>query len=85
MLQSLGDGSPARVAACVDVLNATDVVIVQHEYGIYDGIDGESVLDLMAGIDRADRARRAHGRERPDCRPALGARAGMLRSPTSSS
>ena len=51
VLQHLGDGSPARVAACIEVLNATDVVIVQHEYGIYDGIDGESVLGLMAGID----------------------------------
>ena len=50
VLQDVGDGSPARVAACIKVLNATDVVIVQHEYGIYDGIDGESVLSLMAGL-----------------------------------
>ena len=50
VLQDVGDGSPARVAACIEVLNATDVVIVQHEYGIYDGIDGESVLNLMAGL-----------------------------------
>jgi glycosyltransferase involved in cell wall biosynthesis len=50
VLQHVGDGSPARIAACIDVLNATDVVIVQHEYGIYDGIDGESLLGLMAGV-----------------------------------
>lgn len=50
VLEHVGDGSPTRVAACIDVLNATDVVIVQHEYGIYDGIDGESVLGLMADI-----------------------------------
>jgi polysaccharide biosynthesis protein PslF len=50
VLEHLGDGSPARVAACIDVLNATDVVIVQHEYGIYDGTDGDSVLSVMAGI-----------------------------------
>jgi polysaccharide biosynthesis protein PslF len=50
VVQSLGDGSPARVASCIEVLNATEVVIVQHEYGIYDGADGESVLGLMAGI-----------------------------------
>jgi len=50
VMQHLGDGSPARVAACTEVLNATDVVIVQHEYGIYDGVDGDSVLGLMAGI-----------------------------------
>ena len=29
-------------------LNATDVVIVQHEYGIYDGADGGAVLDVMS-------------------------------------
>lgn len=50
VLEHVGDGSPSRQAACIDVLNGTDVVIVQHEYGIYDGIDGESVLTLMAGI-----------------------------------
>ena len=50
VLQHVGDGSPARLVACIEILNATDVVIVQHEYGIYDGIDGESVLSIMAGI-----------------------------------
>jgi polysaccharide biosynthesis protein PslF len=48
--EHLGDGSPSRVRACIDVLNATEVVIVQHEYGIYDGADGEGVLGLMARI-----------------------------------
>ena len=51
VMSALGDGSPARVAACVDALNATDVVIVQHEYGIYDGTDGDAVLGLMSGIE----------------------------------
>lgn len=50
VMQYLGDGSPARLVACIEALNATDVVIVQHEYGIYDGIDGAAVLGLMAGI-----------------------------------
>lgn len=50
VVQYLGDGSPGRVATCVDALNATDVVIVQHEYGIYDGIDGDAVLGLMSEI-----------------------------------
>jgi len=44
------DGSAAGVAAAIAVLNATDVVIVQHEYGVYDGADGESVLELMDAI-----------------------------------
>jgi len=44
------DGSAAGMAAAIAVLNATDVVIVQHEYGVYDGTDGESVLELMDAI-----------------------------------
>jgi glycosyltransferase involved in cell wall biosynthesis len=35
----------------VGVLNAVDVAIVQHEYGIYDGPDGESLVDLMEQIE----------------------------------
>jgi polysaccharide biosynthesis protein PslF len=47
VVAALGDGSRARRALCVDALNATDVAIVQHEYGIYDGPDGNDVLGLM--------------------------------------
>ncbi len=50
VVASLGDGSSARLDMCIEALNATDVVIVQHEYGIYDGVDGDAVLDLMAGL-----------------------------------
>ena len=37
VLASLDDATPDRVAAAVDVLDRTDVAIVQHEYGIYGG------------------------------------------------
>ena len=47
VVAALGDGSRPRRAMCVDALNATDVAIVQHEYGIYDGPDGDDVLGLM--------------------------------------
>ena len=47
VVAALGDGSRARRALCVDALNSTDVAIVQHEYGIYDGPDGSDVLGLM--------------------------------------
>ncbi len=40
-----------RSDQAIDALNATDIVIVQHEYGVYDGPDGESIIDLMAAID----------------------------------
>jgi glycosyltransferase involved in cell wall biosynthesis len=36
-------------ARTVDVLNAHDAVIFQHEYGIYSGPDGDDVLNLMEG------------------------------------
>ena len=43
-----GDRSGRALAA--DRLNDTDVVVIQHEYGIYGGRDGEEVLDLMAQV-----------------------------------
>lgn len=50
VVASLGDGSVTGGALAVEALNATDVVIVQHEYGIYDGPDGDAVLGLMDAI-----------------------------------
>jgi glycosyltransferase involved in cell wall biosynthesis len=41
---------PARRRALA-VLNAADVVIVQHEFGLYGGRDGAGVLELVAGIE----------------------------------
>ena len=43
-----GDRSGRSLAA--DRLNDTDVVVIQHEYGIYGGRDGEEVLGLMAQV-----------------------------------
>jgi glycosyltransferase involved in cell wall biosynthesis len=39
----------SRIAAARS-LDATDVVIVQHEYGIYGGPDGDEILDVMARV-----------------------------------
>lgn len=41
---SVGFASP------LDVLNGTDVAIIQHEYGLYGGLDGADVLATLAGI-----------------------------------
>ena len=38
-----GDGGRETIDA-IDELNRADVVIVQHEYGIYDGPDGETIV-----------------------------------------
>ncbi len=32
------------------MLNRSDVAIVQHEYGIYGGADGDEVVDVIAGL-----------------------------------
>ncbi len=51
VVAALDGRSRSTRATVIDALNATDVVIVQHEYGLYDGRDGESVIELMTAID----------------------------------
>ena len=48
---SLTDSDDAGHRRAIDALNRNDLVIVQHEYGLYDGVDGESIIDLVASID----------------------------------
>jgi len=43
-------GSPASLHRAVAQLNRCDVVIVQHEYGIYGGDDGGEILPLLDQI-----------------------------------
>lgn len=50
VLASLADGQRSYRQA-LQVLNRSDVVIVQHEYGLYDGDDGSAVVELMAAIE----------------------------------
>lgn len=45
------NGSAASVARCSDLLNESDIAIVQHEYGIYGGADGSEVIDIIGGLD----------------------------------
>jgi glycosyltransferase involved in cell wall biosynthesis len=47
---ALGDGGRLPLGATLDVLNSTDVAIIQHEYGIYDGVDGDVVLRVLEGL-----------------------------------
>ena len=51
VVASLDDPTRPGHAGAVEGLNAHDVVIVQHEYGLYAGRDGESILDVIAAID----------------------------------
>jgi glycosyltransferase involved in cell wall biosynthesis len=43
----LVNGSAASAAGAVRRLNGFDTVVVQHEYGIYGGPDGDQVLDVF--------------------------------------
>ncbi len=43
-------GSPAQTAEAARVLGGTDVVILQHEFGIFGGPDGRDVLDLARAL-----------------------------------
>ena len=38
------------MAASSELLNQSDIAIIQHEYGIYGGVDGEEVLDIIGGL-----------------------------------
>ncbi len=50
VVQNLVAGSVASAAAAADALNSFDVVIVQHEYGIYGGADGQEVVALLEAL-----------------------------------
>lgn len=48
--QMLKPGSVADRDAAVEALGACDVVVVQHEYGIYGGPDGDEIVDLLERV-----------------------------------
>jgi polysaccharide biosynthesis protein PslF len=50
VVHDLVAGSAASAAAAAHVLNSFDVVIVQHEYGIYGGADGQDVVPLLDAL-----------------------------------
>jgi glycosyltransferase involved in cell wall biosynthesis len=50
VVASTGAGGPRGVRAAVDALNDVDVAIVQHEYGIYGGLDGDDVVGLIRAL-----------------------------------
>ena len=50
VLGALTDRTTTGLAARVDVLNRADVVIVQHEYGLYRGRDGDELVTILRGV-----------------------------------
>jgi polysaccharide biosynthesis protein PslF len=51
VVASLADETSTGWPASIEALNRNELVIVQHEYGLYDGADGESLLDLLDALD----------------------------------
>jgi polysaccharide biosynthesis protein PslF len=47
VMGELENGVPASIDQAADRLSRCDVAIVQHEYGLYGGSDGDEVLDLL--------------------------------------
>lgn len=50
VLGELDNGVPASVTEATASLSGCDVAIVQHEYGLYGGTDGDEVLDILCGL-----------------------------------
>ena len=50
-VSEMHNGEPASISAAVRMLNTADVAVVQHEYGIYGGPDGDEVLAVLARLD----------------------------------
>ena len=44
------NGSQHSLAAGSDALNQCDVAVIQHEYGLYGGTDGDEVLEILGGL-----------------------------------
>ena len=50
MIGELVNGSATSVTATSELLNESDIAVVQHEYGIYGGVDGDEVVDIIGGL-----------------------------------
>ncbi|MEO6121916.1 MAG: glycosyltransferase [Acidimicrobiales bacterium] len=50
VIGELVNGSPASVAAAAGLLNRCEVAVVQHEYGLYGGADGDEVVAVLADL-----------------------------------
>ncbi|CAN5195273.1 glycosyltransferase [soil metagenome] len=50
VIGELVSDSPASASAAAELLNRSDAAIVQHEYGIYGGTDGDDVVDVLEGL-----------------------------------
>lgn len=50
VIAELVNGSATSVAATSELLNESDIAIIQHEYGIYGGVDGDEIVDIIGAL-----------------------------------
>ncbi|MGA9488957.1 MAG: glycosyltransferase, partial [Mycobacterium sp.] len=46
----LVNGDPTSATATAELLNRSDIALIQHEYGIYGGPDGDEVVQIMEAL-----------------------------------
>jgi len=51
VVQQWVTGDPRSLARSLDTVSAYDAVVLQHEYGLFGGPDGQDVLDLVDALD----------------------------------
>lgn len=50
VIGELENGHPKSVGASSELLNRNDIAMIQHEYGIYGGADGDEVVEIIRGL-----------------------------------
>lgn len=50
VVAELVNGSAPSVVAAAEALNNSDIAVIQHEYGIYGGPDGDEVVEIMKNL-----------------------------------
>jgi glycosyltransferase involved in cell wall biosynthesis len=48
----LVNGRPLTAVRAVEALNRCDIAIVQHDFDVYGGLDGEEVVPVLEAVDR---------------------------------
>ena len=51
VVATLVNGMPASIRSAAAALSNCDVAVIQHEYGIFGGADGEEVIDLLHDLE----------------------------------
>ena len=50
VIGELVSGSRSSAATCVELLNRKDVAVIQYGHDIYGGVDGDEIVDILAGL-----------------------------------